>query len=644
MSAIWGMVSLSGHKGYNQISHADILMRQIYEEKCRLDRISDRKKQSFYMGCGIQHVTNYAEKELLPIYEEEKGCCFTADCILDNRSQLMQELGIVQADMADGSLMYEAYRRWGMDCVKHFRGLFSLAVYEERDNALFLAADQMSNRCLYYYRRDDVLVFSTLIEPIRRCYPDIRVNELYMKDFLTAPGMMPNIISHETPYEGIYKLNPGTYLKITAQQKEEISYWSPSLEHLDCHCSNASEYGAYFRNLYELCVKDAMNTQGKIAIAMSSGLDSASVGAIAADELAKTGQNLYTYTYVTSEQEIKPSQSNFVLDERKDVEEIIKLHPNMVPHYLNNQGRSCYKDLDKCIDIMEIPIKASVNLPNLCEIYGEAAKEGCKVVLSGQAGNSTVSQGYIDDVLYDLHCKRKYFKLLSYLNKYCPKAGESRKAAWKGCCRYFHYADKVRKSHNFAYKMDNPFLKEAICKDYPLKERYLKGGLTLLEKIPAAQEQYREYLYKPALYAYLGELDTKMGLTYNIVLRDPTRDMRMLQFCYWLPYHLFAYQGVPRWLIRGNLQDLLPDRLLGDWMRYGVQNADWYIRMLRDWDEVEPELRKLPECAGLQEYLDCDKVKDFLSNIREQEVAQGEISLQYLLFICAVRRFYNTIF
>lgn len=46
--------------------------------------------------------------------------------------------------------------------------------------------------------------------------------------------------------------------------------------------------------------------------------------------------------------------------------------------------------------------------------------------------------------------------------------------------------------------------------------------------------------------------------------------------------------GTPRWLIRGNFRDLLPTDLLDQWMRYGVQNSDYYLRIPTGLAETAP--------------------------------------------------------
>ncbi len=641
MSAIWGKIV------FGDIDKADAkqdcnLMKEVYQNKCKLDKIQQISNNNVYMGCGLQYITDIAKYEQLPIYDKDAGCYFMADCILDNRHQLIKELSLESENnkkIPDGTLMYYAYKKWGIDSLTHFRGLFSMAVYDEKKQVLYLASDPVSSRCLYYYKKNNEYVFSTLIKPILKIYPEIKHNQLYLKDFLTAPGLLPNIMPVETPYENIYKLNPGTYLECTINSIKEYEYFDISKPMDDCKCRTAKEYGKYFRELYQKCVTDAVNTNGEVGIAMSSGLDSASVGALAADFLRQSDKSLFSYTYVTYESGVKDNDRHHVLDEQNDVMEIVQMHDNIIPHFLSNSGKNCCDDMHKCMEIMEIPFKAVVNLPNLCEIYENASSQGCKVVLSGQFGNSTVSHGYIDDVLYDLYKNKKYLTFLFYLNHYSKTVKESRKSALRGCKEYFKYTDKIYNDTIFNYEPDNPFINQNLLNEYPIKKRYTDNGVTIFENVPTSQDLYRRMLCQRAVYTYLGELDTKFGLAHNLILRDPTRDERMLRFCYNIPYRFFSYRGIPRWLIRGNLDDLLPKYMINKWMRYCVQNSDWFLRIKRDWKDLYYKFYNTISDSAVTEYTDSKKAIDFIEKFDKLEENEAGNKLKYLLFIMVLKDF-----
>ncbi len=642
MSAIWGYLSYT-----NSINDSlPPAMEEVYKAKCKIDCYRSQQTANLYMACGIQYITKESCNEVLPVFDTESGIYFTADCILDNRAELISLLSSDPSE-PDGTLMFLAYKKWGMDCLKHFRGLFSMAVYDINAGTLFLAADQVSSRCLYYYKTKDFVCFSTLLDPLRNACPDLAFNEYYLKDFLTAPGLMPNIVPTETPYTGVLKINPGCYMTISPDTVTEHSYWTPFSHKKQRHLT-AKAYGKAFRSLYTECVKDALRTDGEVGISMSSGLDSASVGALAADLLSETNQTLYSYTYIPYETPEPDKQNrNHIHDETNDVMKIVDMHPNIQPHFLNNNGKNCLEFISKGLDIMEIPFKAVVNLPNLYEVYYHAQKDGCKIVLTGQTGNTTISHGKIMDILFDSYQNKQYMRFLFRLNRYSKKTGISRKKALNSCLQQFKHAQEVyRYSDNFAYQPDNPFLSDSILTDYPLKERYKEGELNILCSVPSNRDFYRQFLHKKALYTYIGELDTKLGLATGVLIRDSTRDIRLIEFCADLPYHIFANRGTPRWLIRENLRDILPTPILDNWMRFGVQNSDWLLRIQRDFPELSVFIMNIMKSAkeqktdiSLESLIDEEKIHRCISSAAQGDTTFDSSDFFYLNFIIAMFAF-----
>lgn len=62
---------------------------------------------------------------------------------------------------SDTEVILRAYARWGKDCVTHFRGMFALAIWDERENELFLARDPFGIKPLYYFRTSDTFLFAS---------------------------------------------------------------------------------------------------------------------------------------------------------------------------------------------------------------------------------------------------------------------------------------------------------------------------------------------------------------------------------------------------------------------------------------------------------------------------------------------------
>ncbi len=194
MSAIWGRID------FNSNTCRVETMASEYKRKCKLDRIREIHYENTLFGSGLQIINDEDEYEEMPYVLEEAKAVITADVILDNRKELINELGCKEDMIPDGKLICLAYKKWHYDLVKHLEGIFAIAIYNEADNELFLAVDHSASRCLYYYKAAGSCTFSTLLSPIVQTNKEIKRNEEYLKEFLALPGLVNTIKIYTPPY------------------------------------------------------------------------------------------------------------------------------------------------------------------------------------------------------------------------------------------------------------------------------------------------------------------------------------------------------------------------------------------------------------------------------------------------------------
>ena len=573
MSAIWGIVRLS--KSAIIPGYAYDTMKHSYEERCKIDRYNMISFEDGFFACGIQYVTPQAHNENLPC-DNGNGLYFTSDCMVDNP----------HGDTPDGKYLYEKYLEKGPNSLKEIYGAYSVAVWDSARHVLQLCADPTASRCLYYYQRDGLIVFSTLIEPIRRIFPDIPINENYIKDFLIAPMLLPNLVPRESAYLGVNKVIQGYYITFSEGKAEETRYFDPLIYNKDMKVRTIKQTDHTFRSLYERCVGDLLRNE-ITGVAMSSGLDSSSIAVLAADHIKKAGHGrLLAYTYVPA-MEVSSRPDN-ITNETNAVKEIVKANPIIEPHFLNNHGKNCVTQIPDVVSLTEMPIKAVVNFPNLLEIYDTAARSGCRIVMNGQFGNSTVSYGKYEDVLYNKYRKHHYLSYASDILRACRKFNIPFLRPLKGFRSDFKKQIMFLKKPTMIWDAElyNEYLQPDIKENYPAKERFTASGFLYADNIFTDESEYHNQMFNHPSFAYIGEIETKMGLRYGIIIRDPTRDARMLSLCVKIPYSHFAYHGTPRCLIRRNLRNLIPTDILDNLKRYGEQNADWMLRLNRDSSNV----------------------------------------------------------
>nr|WP_297708657.1 asparagine synthetase B family protein [uncultured Butyrivibrio sp.] len=649
MSAIWGCIEFDKEKCSVNT------MASEYQRKCKLDSITEIQFENALMGMGQQIINDEDVYEKMPYIVDDGKTSIVADCIIDDRELLMDELQVEVGEderktIPNGRLICLAYEKWHYDFVKHIKGIFSIAIYSSDEKKLFICTDRTSSRCLYYYKGEKSCVFSTLISPIKKLYPNIPQNEMYLKDFLLIPGLMPNISSNETPWENVFMIEAGCSVTITENSVSVNRYWEPVKYDLPYDIDILKEK---FLDVYGRAVERATRTNAGVAIALSGGFDSASVAALAAPKLARQGKNLISYTYVPHYDMSKYYDSRQLTDESEDVKEIAKMYPNIETNFVDNDGKSFWVYIDEMLDIMEIPFKAFVNLPQLLEIYRAANDKGCKIFLNGQTGNTSVSYGSIDDAVYELCRKKMYFSAFKYFNNFCKISGLSRKESFLielkriiGIQKAYgnlwgnggkQHTGSLSKQPELTREAISPFVNPELLEDYSFADRnksetVLRGNFAI-----DLQEQREKKIFFLPAFSYIGAMETKLGLYTGIVIRDSTRDSDVLEFCLSYPFEYYSYEGIPRYLIRGFMQELLPRCILYPVIKTGIQSADWILRLRNIKDEIKKEILQELKNESVGNYLNVNEISDNLEKKFDFSFEDEEYYMQLFIVYLFVR-------
>jgi len=77
------------------------------------------------LGCQFCFCTPEEMERHHPYYDKERGWVLIAGAFLDNREELIAELGLSAEEgrvLPDTLLIHRGYARWGEDCVHHLLG------------------------------------------------------------------------------------------------------------------------------------------------------------------------------------------------------------------------------------------------------------------------------------------------------------------------------------------------------------------------------------------------------------------------------------------------------------------------------------------------------------------------------------------
>ncbi|MCS7031494.1 MAG: asparagine synthase (glutamine-hydrolyzing) [Gloeomargarita sp. SKYG116] len=126
----------------------------------------------------------------------------------------------------DTEVLLAGLERWGIEtCLQKCRGMFAFAFWHAQERCLYLARDRMGEKPLYYGWTATGFVFASELKAVR-CSPGWR-GELHRPalDVFLRYGYIPSPYSI---YQGIYKLPPGTWLRLENphHRPEPQPYWS----------------------------------------------------------------------------------------------------------------------------------------------------------------------------------------------------------------------------------------------------------------------------------------------------------------------------------------------------------------------------------------------------------------------------------
>ena len=83
---------------------------------------------------------------------------------LELRKELLA-LGHTFRTSSDTEVIIEAYRAWGVDALRQFRGMFAFALWNANTQNLIIARDPFGKKPIFIAEQPGVLVFGSEIEP-----------------------------------------------------------------------------------------------------------------------------------------------------------------------------------------------------------------------------------------------------------------------------------------------------------------------------------------------------------------------------------------------------------------------------------------------------------------------------------------------
>lgn len=538
------------------------------------------------VALGVMHLGTTPEScaETLPLRHEATGVVLTAHVRLDNRPELVETLALEET-ATDPELLLGAYLRWGERFAEHLLGDFAIGIWDPRERKLVVVRDHHGTSPMFYHDSGSWLVFASSTN-VLLAHPRVprSPNLSQIARMLASCGSD----GAGTAYADVSRLPAGHILTKTATETRVECYWELNPDR-ELKFGSNEECVEAFLEVYAQAVTCRLRTGRPVGISLSAGLDSGSVCALAAGDLAKRNLPLFAFT----SQPIRPAElfgPNRFGDESALVEAYREIYPNVQLTFCKAEDVSPLAGIDRVLAAVNEPVHGASNLFWMVSMSNAVQARHIGVLLSGQMGNGTVS--------------------LRVPNRMSPqrRARELLVASW---------ARPLRDAARRLVAGGEPWLTASpLNREFAQRRRLGAVRSEAGSRPPRDPERYRLELMRQSLRT-TGASWHELGAAYGIEVLDPTADKRVIEFCLGAPIEQFRAEGMDRALLRRAMKGLMPDpiRLSG---RRGRQAADLGYRILATEAEINEALAQMESHELVKEVLDIPKMRRVLAGLERR--------------------------
>ena len=415
-----------------------------------------------------------------PREEAAHNCVISYNGEVYNYLEIRAELQIKGYTFQTGSdteVVLKAYLEYGVDCLKHFNGMFAIAIWDGNKKELFLARDRLGIKPLYYLHNENEFIFASETKAILKGLDKKPALNAQLIDSYMSFGYIPG---ENTLHQGIKRLMPGHYAVLKSDEKKSnqlaiTQYWDVKFNNAPDQDKGVDYYVRGSKELLDNAIDLRLRSDVPLGIFLSGGIDSSAVVGLLAD---RVDEPLKTFSigYDFGKGFDETPYAKIIADKFNTDHHEIKITPAQFKEFI-----------PEYIALMDEPVTEAAAISLF--FVAKLAKEKVTVALSGE-GSDEIFAGY------DL------YQYMNLLDKYRAVVGQTGSNFFAGI------ANKVLgKSHKVS--------KYLTMATLPIEQRY-KGMSTY-------PDYQKEALYKPEFKAEIEQSEQVSSRDYTKSLFEKTK-------------------------------------------------------------------------------------------------------------------------
>jgi len=255
------------------------------------------EKNNFAFGATRLSILDLNHRSNQPLISKNNGNIITYNGEIYNYKSIKKDLellGIKFFTDSDTEVLLEGYNYYGEAILEKLEGMFSFVIWDKKKNIFFGARDRLGIKPFVYYKDQNKFIFSSEIDPVVSCYPDLKkIKHSSVVDIINY-GV---VLQPETIFENVFFLKPGHFIKVNLSMEIEFGkYWDiDNFLNKDIIFKNHQEYlDCLELNIFE-SIKKQLVSDVSIGSFLSGGLDSSVISLVASKILNKKINNYNIY-------------------------------------------------------------------------------------------------------------------------------------------------------------------------------------------------------------------------------------------------------------------------------------------------------------------------------------------------------------
>ena len=465
----------------------------------------------------------------------------------------LENIGHTFNTSSDTEVVLRSFVQWGKRMTERFRGMFSFALWDGRQNKMYLVRDRFGVKPLYYFKDSSGYFFASEMKALYKV-PNLKkdINKKVLAFYLRF-GFVPEPFSI---IKGVEKVKPGEIITISENGNlEKERYWNPRDLFTGSKEISDDKAEEDVLKLLKESFSYRMIADVEVGIFLSGGIDSSLVTALLQEEFSRP---LKTFTIGFREtRETEEKYAEQVAKILGTKHHTIYANPSSIVSLLPEIGR-----------VFDEPFGDSSSLPFY--LLSKQVSKEVKVVLSGDGG---------DELFYGYNKYLAIQKISSFSSLVRKVSGKGLSILGKKRVAFLYKKLSSKGISNIHTKIEKA--EKLLKADGDLREMFSAAGsyleradvidLTGEEDISvlsprdsalSPEEQMRLWDIEQYLVGDILMKTDRTTMAVGLEAREPFLDPLLLSFAARLPRRFLFNKGSQKCLLKKILLRYLPKNLV----------------------------------------------------------------------------------